>query len=130
VHFKTSDFFALNAQPGEQYSLIYDYTYARSSFKKVFLLTAYVTSFFVAIPPSKREEWGIQMSGLIVSGGYLITLVYPIEPYTDLGPPFFVRVEHYEKVLETNFTKVFEKVPEESSPRHEGKELLIVWRRN
>ncbi|KAG5353067.1 hypothetical protein C0989_010690 [Termitomyces sp. Mn162] len=109
VSFEVGDFFKL--KPEEKFDVIYDYT------------------FFVAIPPQRRVEWGQQMISLIKSGGYLITLVWPIEPPSEAGPPFFVRVEHYEEVLGESFEKVVEKVPGTSLPRHVGKERIVVWKR-
>lgn len=69
------------------------------------------------------------MASLVNPGGYLITLVWPIEPPSDVGPPFFVRVEHYKEVLGEAFEKVFDKTPETSLPRHVGKERIVVWKR-
>ncbi|KAF5380156.1 hypothetical protein D9615_006141 [Tricholomella constricta] len=111
--FKLGDFFALILESDEErFDVIYDYT------------------FFVAIPPTRRPEWGKQMAALVNPGGYLITLVWPIEPPTELGPPFFVRVEHYEEVLGGNFVKVLDKVPETSLPTHVGQERMVVWKRS
>ncbi|KAG5340730.1 hypothetical protein C0989_000509 [Termitomyces sp. Mn162] len=86
-------------------------------------------SFFIVIPPTRRTEWAQQMASLIKPQGYLITLVFPIDPPTDLGPPFFVRVEHYEEVLDGSFKKVLEKAPTTSLPSHVGKERIVVWER-
>ncbi|KAG6837464.1 hypothetical protein H0H93_009007 [Arthromyces matolae] len=109
VSFASADFF--NYHPEEKFDLIYDYT------------------FFVAIPPKRRVEWGAQMASLMKPGGYLITLVWPIEEPVEVGPPFFVRVEHYEKVLDGYFEKVLDKAPQTSLPKHVGKERMVVWKR-
>jgi methyl halide transferase len=69
------------------------------------------------------------MASLLKPGGYLITLVFPIDPQVDVGPPYFVRVEHYAEVLGDNFIKVMDKVPGTSSQTHVGKERIVVWRR-
>ncbi|RDB15912.1 putative thiol methyltransferase 2 [Hypsizygus marmoreus] len=114
VKFDESDFFMLEVtSDAEKFDLIYDYT------------------FFVAIPPSKRPEWGQQMSMLIKPGGYLVALVFPLNPpnHPPVGPPFFVRVEHYADVLGSAFVKVLDKEPGTSLPRHRGKEKIVVWRR-
>ncbi|KAI0683525.1 S-adenosyl-L-methionine-dependent methyltransferase [Earliella scabrosa] len=71
VRFELTDFFKMEEE--DAFSLIYDYT------------------FFVAIPPSRRAEWGQQMRKLVKPGGYLITLIYPLLPYREFGPPFYVR---------------------------------------
>ncbi|KAG5727353.1 putative thiol methyltransferase 2 [Termitomyces sp. T112] len=109
VSFISEDFFHHKRE--EQFDLIYDY------------------GFFIVIPPTRRTEWAQQMASLIKPQGYLITLVFPIDPPTDLGPPFFVRVEHYEEVLDGSFKKVLDKVPTTSLPSHVGKERIVVWER-
>jgi len=111
--FELGDFFALKPSSSEErFDVIYDYT------------------FFVAIPPTRRPEWGRQMVSLVKPGGYLITLVWPIDPPTELGPPFFVRIEHYEDVLGESFVKVLDQVPKISLPNHAGKERIVVWKRS
>jgi methyl halide transferase len=87
-------------------------------------------SFFVAILPSMRKDWGQKIASLIKPGGYLVTLVFPIDPPQDHGPPFFVRPEHYVEVLGDGWTKVLDKVPERSSESHVNRERMIVWKRN
>jgi methyl halide transferase len=69
------------------------------------------------------------MASLVKPGGYIITLVFPILPETDLGPPYFVRVEHYAEVLDKNFIKVMDKEPGTSEDTHVGRERMVVWRR-
>ncbi|KAJ3564741.1 hypothetical protein NP233_g8091 [Leucocoprinus birnbaumii] len=109
AHFMLTDFFKY--QPHEPFKLIYDYT------------------FFVAIPPSRRNEWGQKMAELIAPGGYLITLVFPIDPETDLGPPFYVRPDHYNEPLSAAFEKVVDRDPTTSSASHVGRERLMIWKR-
>ena len=93
-------------------------------------LTAYMSGrFFVALPLSMRPEWGIQMGKIVKHGGFLITLVYPMLPYTDAGPPFYVRPEHYEEALGPGWIKVWDRVPEKTLETHVGKERMIVWQR-
>jgi methyl halide transferase len=69
------------------------------------------------------------MTKLVKPGGFLITLVFPIVPYVDYGPPFFVRPEHYEEVLGPGWEKVIDEVPTASSPSHVDREWIIVWKR-
>lgn len=85
--------------------------------------------FFVAIPPSKRADWGRQMNALVKPGGFLITLIYPIDPPQKDGPPFFVRPEHYLEPLGPSWEKVVDKVPEVSLDSHVGRERLVVWKK-
>jgi methyl halide transferase len=70
------------------------------------------------------------MTALVKPGGFLITLVYPLDPPTDLGPPFFVRPEHYVQSLGPGWEKVLDEVPKISSETHIGRERMVVWRRN
>lgn len=69
------------------------------------------------------------MRSLLKPGGYLITLVYPIDPPTNKGPPFFVRPAHYVEPLGDGWEKVVDRVPEHSLPSHVGREHLVVWKR-
>jgi hypothetical protein len=69
------------------------------------------------------------MAELIKPGGKLITLVFPIDPPTDVGPPFYVRPEHYDEPLSSNFEKVVDRVPEISLEGHKGRERVLVWKR-
>ncbi|KAG6856327.1 hypothetical protein H0H87_005528 [Tephrocybe sp. NHM501043] len=110
VSFASGDFFQLQVEEG--FDIIYDYT------------------FFVAIPPARRAEWGRRMSSLVKPGGYLIALVWPIDLATEVGPPYFVRVEHYEEVLGESFEKILDKAPTTSLPSHAGKERIVVWKRS
>ncbi|KAF4616903.1 hypothetical protein D9613_008747 [Agrocybe pediades] len=106
------DFFTFEPSENERFDLIYDHT------------------FFCAIPPSWRKDWGKQMAKLVKPGGYLITIVYPLRPHTETGPPYWIIPEHYEELLSPNFEKVLDKVPAVSSPSHEGKEKILVWKRS
>ncbi|EDR06982.1 uncharacterized protein LACBIDRAFT_299451 [Laccaria bicolor S238N-H82] len=111
TEFRIEDFFQFKVSDEERFDIILDHT------------------FFVAIPPSLRVSWGRQMAALVKPGGYLITLVYPIDEFIESGPPYFVRPEHYLEPLGNDFVKVLDKIPEESSPSHVGRERLVVWRR-
>ncbi|KAH8106222.1 S-adenosyl-L-methionine-dependent methyltransferase [Cristinia sonorae] len=113
VKFAIDDFFNDDLSVGGQKTvdLVYDYT------------------FFVAIPPQRRPEWGKRMAALVKPGGYLITLVFPIDPPQDYGPPWFVRPEHYEEVLGMGWEKVHDRVPENSAKTHVNRERMIVWRK-
>lgn len=84
----------------------------------------------MAILPSLRKDWGKKISSLIKPGGYLVVLVFPIDPPQDYGPPFFVRTEHYDEVLGDGWTKVLNKVPERSSAVHVNRERLVVYKRD
>ncbi|KIJ95291.1 hypothetical protein K443DRAFT_683129 [Laccaria amethystina LaAM-08-1] len=111
TEFRIEDFFKFKVSDEERFDIVLDHT------------------FFVAIPPYLRISWGRQMAALVKPGGYLITLVYPIDEFIESGPPYFVRPEHYLEPLGSDFVKVLDKIPEKSSPNHVGRERLVVWRR-
>lgn len=70
------------------------------------------------------------MQTLVKPGGYLITLVFPLAPEEyEGGPPFYVNVEYYAKVLGDGWEKVVDKIPDVSSERHVGLDRMIVWRK-
>ena len=76
-----------------------------------------------------RYDWGQQMKALIKPGGFLITLIFPIDPPKETGPPFFVRPEHYIEPLGDGWEKVIDKTPPESLESSKGRDRLIVWKR-
>ncbi|PPQ66635.1 hypothetical protein CVT24_006927 [Panaeolus cyanescens] len=106
-----TDFFKWEPSEAEKFDLVYDHT------------------FFCAIPPALRNDWGKKMAQLLKPGGYLVTSVYPMLPYVETGPPYYLRPEHYIEPLSEHFNWVLDKVPEKSSLSHEGKERLVIWRR-
>lgn len=69
------------------------------------------------------------MNKLTKQGGYLVTLVYPIVPPHDQGPPFYVQAEHYSDVLGGGWEKMLDYVPESSTESHIGKERMVVWKK-
>ncbi|KAL6300989.1 S-adenosyl-L-methionine-dependent methyltransferase [Sparassis latifolia] len=110
VAMELGDFFACGSA-GQKFDLVYDYT------------------FFVAILPSQRNEWAKTMSAIVESGGYLITLVFPLDPPSDTGPPFYVRPEHYAEALGAGWDKVYDEVPETELESRVGRERMIVWKK-
>jgi len=112
VSFEAVDFFSMSLPEDERFDLVYDHT------------------FFVAIPPSRRNDWGRQITALTKPGAFLITLVFPLglSP-DDGGPPFYVQPEHYHEPL-AGWTKVLDEVPKVSSEHHIGKDRLVVWRKD
>lgn len=65
----------------------------------------YDYTFFCAISPEVRKDWGEKMKNIIKPGGSLITAMYPVDDYED-GPPFAVSVEAYKIALGTSFEPV------------------------
>lgn len=93
--------------------------------------TLHTQSFFVAIPPARRVEWGQQMNKLVKKGGYLITLVYPlgIPKECETGPPFRVEPADYLEPLGSGWEKVVDQVPEVSFEANIGRERMVVWKK-
>ncbi|KAF8741910.1 Thiopurine S-methyltransferase (TPMT), partial [Rhizoctonia solani] len=113
VRFQVLDFFQSPSLTEEPFDLVYDYT------------------FFCAIPPELRKSWGQRMTEIVRPGGYLIALMYPIDPgrRRNDGPPFPVDFDAYSAVLKESWDNVVNVVPTTSRPTHEGRERLGVWRR-
>ncbi|GJE84636.1 S-adenosyl-L-methionine-dependent methyltransferase [Phanerochaete sordida] len=111
ISYELKDFFTLGASEDEKFDLVYDYT------------------FFPAIPPSRRGEWGQVIRRIVKPGGYLVALAFPIDPPREGGPPFFVRPEHYVDVIGDGWEKVIDKVPETSLEGRAGRERLLVWKK-
>ncbi|KAF9486242.1 S-adenosyl-L-methionine-dependent methyltransferase [Pholiota conissans] len=76
-----ADFFKFEVTDEERFALILDHT------------------FFVAIPPSLREAWGKQMTKLIRPGGFLVTIVFPLRPFDETGPPFLTRFQWFLRLV-------------------------------
>jgi len=112
VEFKVVDFFKYTVSNEDRYDIIFDYL------------------FFPAIGRTMRKDWGRRMKALTRPGGYLIALVFPIDPETDLGPPFAIRPEQYTESLGEGWTKVLDMVPKSSLASHVGREKVLVWKRN
>ncbi|EKM59684.1 uncharacterized protein PHACADRAFT_181664 [Phanerochaete carnosa HHB-10118-sp] len=124
VSFELKDFFSLGSSE-ENYDLIYDYTKINLQPSLMILLRR----FFVCIPLSCRTKWGQLMSRMVKPGGYLVTLIFPIDPPRSYGPPYYVRPEHYVEVLGDGWEKVVDEVSEVSSATHKGRERLVVWKK-
>ncbi len=69
------------------------------------------------------------MAKLVKPGGFLITLIFPILPYTEVGPPYYVRPEHYADALGAGWVTVLDIAPEVTLESHVGKERLVVRRK-
>jgi hypothetical protein len=104
--------------PVKNFDFIFDYT------------------FFCALPPELRSEWGKRMSTLLEPrSGKLLTLIFPIPPGNILpptleGPPFPVTIDDYKSVLEPHGLQMMEGNPYENEdtvkPR-KGKEMVCWW---
>ncbi|KAJ3334157.1 hypothetical protein HDU76_008619 [Blyttiomyces sp. JEL0837] len=87
ARFEVQNFFELTSVEG--YHIIYDIT------------------FLCALNPILRPSWGKKMAELVIPGGYLIALMFPLRPADNEGPPFALSVEVYHELLDANFEEVF-----------------------
>lgn len=102
------------SEPVTYFDFIFDYT------------------FFCALPPHLRSNWGERMSKLLQPGtGKLLTLIFPILPEAEMkGPPFPVSVQDYIDVLEPHGI-IMDGKPFESPltvPSRAGKEMVCYWK--
>lgn len=82
AEFNTTSFFDLDTSSEDnKFDFIYDYT------------------FLCALDPSVRPAWAKKMSELVKKDGELLTLVFPIRPLDDKGPPFAVSLDLYRELL-------------------------------
>ncbi|KAK4047217.1 hypothetical protein OIV83_005519 [Microbotryomycetes sp. JL201] len=105
VKFEVASFFDFKP-PKDLFALAYDYT------------------FFCAIPHSLRQPWADRYADLVRPGGLLICLEFPIG-----GPPYSVSEEAYNQVLSGHFDKIYSAKPGKSAEGHEGREMIVVWRK-
>jgi len=100
---------------GTEFDFIFDYT------------------FFCALPPARRDEWGSAIAKFLKPGGKLLTLVFPIDEASAFdpdaeGPPFPVSVAAYERVLlPRGFSKVSEARSEASISPRRDREKVVWW---
>lgn len=107
IKFELGDFFQIK----DSFDLIYDYTFCQ------------------ALPPSMRPAWGKQMSSIVKPGGYLIILAFPTTASKEVGPPYGIDEDTHSNVLGEGWEKVIDRIPDNSSEGHVGKERLMVWRK-
>ena len=110
----------------------------------------YDYTFLCALPPDVRPKWAEKWTELLVSGGILLTIVFPIIPGRNHGPPWhidqsivtellhksqafsiYLSKNHSIFVFAADFDLVLEeKVPNElSKPDRAGKEVVMVWKK-
>lgn len=95
-------------------------------------------TFFCAIDPKIRKDWGKKMKEIVGLNGYLLTVIYPLprDASQDIdlttGPPFEVNFASYENVLKPEFECVArwggEMLPI-SNEKRRGREQLALWQR-
>lgn len=87
---------------------------------------------FCAIDPARREAYAAAAARLVRPDGYLAGVFY-LQPWdpgeTPEPPPYATSCEEVDALLERDFERVWDKVPERSYPGREGREWLAVFRR-
>lgn len=95
-------------------------------------------TFFCAIDPKNRTNWGQKMGAIVGLNGYLLTIIYPLprDALQDIdlikGPPFEVNFLAYENVLKQEFKCVARwggEILPISNEKRRGKEELALWQR-
>ncbi|KAI7835070.1 thiol methyltransferase 1 [Kickxella alabastrina] len=113
VEFKTLDFFKFDVPDGK-YQVAYDYT------------------FFCALHPSMRADWGARYADIMAPGGHLIALMFPLDKSPEsreCGPPFLLSEADYHRVLDDNFELIHIDPECKTHEDRVGVEVITVWRR-
>ncbi|KAJ2443219.1 hypothetical protein GGF42_006710 [Coemansia sp. RSA 2424] len=113
ANFQVMDFFNFDI-PASKYQVAYDYT------------------FFCAIHPSMRADWGQRYAQILAPGAHLIALMYPLdkaEEDRERGPPFLVSEDDYHCVLDDNFELIHIDPKCQTHDTRVGEEIITVWRR-
>jgi len=109
LRFERADFLNLPAPMRGPYDLIFENT------------------FFCAIDPEHRERYVEIAADLLKPAGFLLGVFYNIQP--ESGPPFGATRGELIERFESRFQLVLDHIPRSIS-RREGKEILMLWRRN
>jgi len=83
-------------------------------------------TFFCAIDPALRKEYGRAMRKLLKPGGLLVGLFFPLT-HEGASPPFVVSKEEVRAVLEG--FEIIEESPRESVKPRAGREFLVFARK-
>ena len=87
-------------------------------------------TFYCAIPPDRRDDWGRLAARVIRPGGRLLAVVFPIgKPAGEGGPPFGVTVAGMSGHLGSEFELLSDEPVTQRVERRTASERLTVWRR-
>jgi SAM-dependent methyltransferase len=105
--------------------------------KDIFSLTPdYLGSFnyiieqtcFCAIHPTRREEYQTLVRSLLIPGGKLIGLWFPLDKKLDKGgPPYGTNVDEVKSIFDIGWKIKKEEFPEQSIKPRKGREKLIIF---
>lgn len=85
-------------------------------------------TFFCAIDPKLRKDYVRTASQILKPGGILVGLFFPLKTEKE-GPPFLVSQQEIEEIFSPFFEIKIETPQESVNPRN-GRELLVVARKN
>lgn len=106
AHYLERDIFAIGKEFAGRFDLVWEYTC------------------YCAIDPVRREEYAKVLHDILVPGGTLAALFYPVKE-VEGGPPFRVRREEIDTVFGPGFNLVSIETPADSIERRQGAELLV-----
>lgn len=111
VIYEIADFFSY--APAAGFDFVWDYT------------------FFCALDPERRGDWGAAMNRLVKPDGLLATLLFPFEdPISERqGPPWPINTAMVRRFIEDAFDELEVTNVEQSHSGREGRERLALWRR-
>lgn len=91
----------------------------------------YEHTIFCAIDPEQRAAFGAAAAAAVAPGGYLLTLLFPInKPLADGGPPHRAEPEHMAAALGDNFELIEQAACNEHPPgRRQWNEQRMLFRR-
>jgi hypothetical protein len=111
-----SDFFDTNVFAPSTFDFIFDYT------------------FFCAIAPHQRAEWGLRIATLLKPGSHLLTFAFPIDddekasdPSTP-GPPHAVSIAQYKLALEKHDVHMIDG-PRRAERSVRPTEMVVWWKK-
>ncbi|OMJ16769.1 putative thiocyanate methyltransferase 2 [Smittium culicis] len=110
LQFVQADFYNFPA-PSSLYQIAYDYT------------------FLSTVRPEDRIKWGSRYADLISPGGFLITLIFPIDFGNEDGPPFKLNKEMCHQVLDPNFDLVYQDLNPNKEPPRTSASVMAIWKR-
>jgi hypothetical protein len=83
---------------------------------------------YCAIDPARREEYAAALRAALKPGGWLLALLFPVEPKPD-GPPFGIEPREVEGVLGRGMELLRVETPRSSVEARLGRERLAVFRK-
>lgn len=86
---------------------------------------------FCAINPARRLEYARSAAASVRPGGLFLAIFYMTpDPTRGDGPPFGTQGPELDALFSSFFKRVEETVPDAAYPGREGRELLVLFRRN